>query len=533
MYEKLVENWLTSVNELGYQIPFCETLIADGYTILHVSRHGRGEHGKDIVARRDDGVLCSFQLKGGDITLGVWRDIRGEVEELVRLPIRLPGVSETEAHLPHLVTNGEIRGDAIENIKQHSDDWERRGALGLKVWQRGTVLERFINAQGSYLPSRLTAFRDFVNLYVGPFNGQLPKGKLAALLEGLVAAVPVGTSSTKLRRVVASITVVAGYIVGQYAQADNHLAAAEGWVVAAAAILMLAERDRAEDSTYRPTLDLVRLGFERALKSMVDEALGAESFLSGGGLADAMVYGVRTTQIIGWTAYWSAEQRRTGGAGNQREVAAMIRREGSAMQWVGEADWPLRLALVLWLDREGYSSEAESMLIGWSSSIVQRQGRGNGVPSPYWSQEKVLRRQYGLLAPSDNEDFQTHSFTLAQCLDMLVRRLRRQAVAALWPRASRMTLCNYVPDDLYETFSWHTNRGVLYEVLPELTAKWSVWRNRASIVPSDSVPRMLKRHPEWTLPLLTVYPHRATVELTAYADAVYTRRAAIPAEGAP
>ena len=61
MYEKLIEHWLTNVNELGFQLPLCEALLAQGYSILHVSRHGRGElydEGRDDNerARSDSGV---------------------------------------------------------------------------------------------------------------------------------------------------------------------------------------------------------------------------------------------------------------------------------------------------------------------------------------------------------------------------------------------------------------------------------------------------------------------------------------------
>ena len=127
MHEKLVEHWLTSANELGYQIPFCEVLIARGFEIIHVSTHGRGEHGKDIIARSANGGLWTFQLKGGDIALSDWRRMRTEVAELVELPVRFPGVSESEAHTPVLVTNGEIRGDAIENIKRYAKLWRKNG----------------------------------------------------------------------------------------------------------------------------------------------------------------------------------------------------------------------------------------------------------------------------------------------------------------------------------------------------------------------------------------------------------------------
>src|SRR6478609_1240366 len=99
MIEKLIENWLINVHELGYQIPFCEVLLTEKHSVLHVSKHGRGEHGKDIIARDQRGQLFAYQLKEGDITLNDWRTIRDEIEELVRLPASttLPTLTTTES----------------------------------------------------------------------------------------------------------------------------------------------------------------------------------------------------------------------------------------------------------------------------------------------------------------------------------------------------------------------------------------------------------------------------------------------------
>src|ERR1044071_8669735 len=116
MFEKLIENWLINVHELGYQIPFCEALLTEKYKVLHVSRHGPGERGKDIVARNPIGGLVAYQLKGGDIKLPEWHSIRGEVEELVQLPISLPSITKPDKHIPYLVTNGELQGDALDPI---------------------------------------------------------------------------------------------------------------------------------------------------------------------------------------------------------------------------------------------------------------------------------------------------------------------------------------------------------------------------------------------------------------------------------
>jgi hypothetical protein len=220
LHEKLVEHWLTSVNELTYQLPMCEVLLAHGYAVLHVSKHGRGEHGKDIIARDPNGALTTFQLKGGDINLGAWRDIRGEVQELVELPVMLPGIDPAEPHAPILVTNGELRGDAIPNIREYSDLWHARGFGRLITWQKTELLQKFISAHGAYLPSSsLTDFRTFVELYVSDFSDRLLRKKFVNFIFSLYPSE--GTPIQK-RRALQSAVLTGDYIVSQFERAENH-----------------------------------------------------------------------------------------------------------------------------------------------------------------------------------------------------------------------------------------------------------------------------------------------------------------------
>src|ERR1035438_8410885 len=75
---RVIENWLTNVNERQYQLPFCQVLAAEGETILYISTHGPFEKGRDIITRTPTGEIRAYQLKAGDIGLGAWRDIRSE-----------------------------------------------------------------------------------------------------------------------------------------------------------------------------------------------------------------------------------------------------------------------------------------------------------------------------------------------------------------------------------------------------------------------------------------------------------------------
>lgn len=65
MIERVVENWLTSITERGYQIPFTQILTLEGHKVLYVSKHGQMEQGKDIITVDAQGHPCAFQLKSG------------------------------------------------------------------------------------------------------------------------------------------------------------------------------------------------------------------------------------------------------------------------------------------------------------------------------------------------------------------------------------------------------------------------------------------------------------------------------------
>lgn len=87
MIDRIVENWLTNTNEIGYQIPFCQYLMTSNFTILHISTHGQMEQGKDIITLDENEKPCAFQLKSGTINVTIWRKIKGEIDELVEIPI--------------------------------------------------------------------------------------------------------------------------------------------------------------------------------------------------------------------------------------------------------------------------------------------------------------------------------------------------------------------------------------------------------------------------------------------------------------
>jgi hypothetical protein len=527
--EKLVEHWLTNVNELSFQLPLCEALLALGYSVLHVSKHGRGEHGKDIIARDPQGALTTFQLKGGNIDLATWRNIRGEIEELVQLPVMLPGIDRNEPHAPFLVMNGELRGDAVPSIREYSDRWHAQGHGSLAVWQKTELLQKFIAAHGSYIPSSLTDFRSFVELYAADYSDRLPRRRFADFTFGLYPSE--GTALQK-KRALHSAILTGHYIVAQYETAQNHVAALEGWTILATLVMHAVERDGLAAEAYQPTLSLITTGFDRAAVSFLKEVVESGHFVSPRLTIaeDPEVRAARTTLVLGWsTALWHRARLQGTESDELRAVRKILLREIGNIAFLTEADWPYVVSIILFIEREASSTAAETWLHNWIE-IVLRHNRGDkalGFPSPYWLQEKALAMRYGKLPPGDVESFRRHTYTVHSALDMLVRRLCRRAVGSYWKRVSKMTFCDFTPDQPSDWFRWRCKEGESRMALFPLSMSWAAWREAAATVRRTSIPRTLIDNPDWLLPFALVFPHRVNRSLSAVIDAAVGNRAAL------
>lgn len=215
LLDRVIENWLTSVNERQYQLPFCQVLSARGETILYVSSHGPFEKGKDIITRTVDGRIHAYQLKKGDVNLGEWREIYGEIVNLVELAIEIPGQEPITEFVPFIVTNGEFSDPVIEQIRVANVGWPSRGInKELRKIAKGELFELFREAHGAYLPRELSDFRTFLELILHDGSAPAEKGKAAQLIEHVLPADLENANALSIARAANSIALLTAYITG-------------------------------------------------------------------------------------------------------------------------------------------------------------------------------------------------------------------------------------------------------------------------------------------------------------------------------
>jgi hypothetical protein len=166
MQNKIVENWLTSVGELTFTIPFCQLLLSQGKRVVHISSQGPMEQGKDVIAVDRSGRVHCYQLKAGNINGRVWAGIKPEIDDLVELPPKHPslpaGVDEWDAYL---VTNGTISNATSRTIQDYSEAKRAAGHRPLKTVVRGELLADFAEHFGDFLPVEISDLQWFLELH--------------------------------------------------------------------------------------------------------------------------------------------------------------------------------------------------------------------------------------------------------------------------------------------------------------------------------------------------------------------------------
>ncbi|HEX6188642.1 MAG TPA: hypothetical protein VFZ40_11220, partial [Pyrinomonadaceae bacterium] len=331
------------------------------------------------------------------------------------------------------------------------------------------------------------------------------------------------------KRAVESMVLIAGYILEQYERAENHVSAVEGWTVVAAVILHVATREKLRSREYEQSLNLVWTAFYRSLEGLQTECLKRDHFIESRYITAERddIRGARTMLTLGWLAAKYFIDKKNTSQESSGSILTIVKREHRALRFLGESDWPYILLLSLLLERTAGTSAGEGLIQAWIRSIIimNRGSDPAGIPSPYWLQERVLALNNGKLAAYEKEKFSGQSYTIHSALDMLVRRLLRQAVRYFWPTASQLTFADYLPGNSAEWFLWRGYNGYMRLDDSQRSVSWSNWRQAVHKIPRNSVPEILIEDSRWLLPFALTYPHRVTREMTGVIDAVIGERA--------
>ena len=385
MQERLIENWLTKANEKSFQIPFCQLLTAEGYRVVHLSRHGPFEEGKDVLAIAPDGKPCAFQLKGstsGKITQREWSKYVDQVTRLVELPIKHPSIDESLPRRVYFVTNGELDEEVRLEIVHRNDEWRRREYPELEVITKGDLLTRLIDLQDDLWPQPLAFDKSLLEFYLADGHGYLNKPKYAAFMEGLI--IRPDLSRAEAPRHLASSAIFASYALTPFSEQENHVALIEGRLIYLACLISLVEKLGLPERYWDEQVSLTLEAIDGHLTELFFELKDKEFITTGDPLADAPFFRGRITWLISLMSVYRLRNKHTqADAGFDLWISGFIHDNFQQLELWGEAATPQLLAIVWMLNRLSLGYKADSLLYEIVRGIVELNVNGNGLPDPY------------------------------------------------------------------------------------------------------------------------------------------------------
>lgn len=519
MIERVVENWLTSVNERQYQIPFCQLLAAEGETVVYISPHGQREQGKDVITLGRDRIPRAYQLKAGRVTLTDWRKYHGEINELVTYPIDHPSIRAGKQHRPFFVTNGTVADPVLSAIPAANRFWTKSGANPLTLVARDELVSRFVKAHGNYLPRDPANFSVFLDLVVKSGRDPFPKGSFAEFLESIL---PLGDKPRPkhkdVERAISSAVLLTTYITQGCVREDNHWALFEVWITTASYILAIAEHHGVPASHWAISFELAELGAIRALEGLAEECENDKRlFTQGNPLTDGRCYGPRMTILCGLLAALNLYRRLRKLPVNPFVQGFLNTYLHKVNLW-GESAVPYLWVAALELEQYGYHRDAEGLLLLVLSSIVTVNGQmKRALPNPYYGPEEAMRLANDFDA-TNCEMFDKHSYTAQPLIDFFARRLVRRNLASIWEKISSVQFTTFQVTDQWEWFRWRAQHGSLKTTMPGTPQSWKDLLAHATS-PPDSLPRIIESKPHFALLFALVFPHRFNCDLAKLVEA--------------
>lgn len=523
MIERAIENWLTKTNERNFKIPFCQALAREGHTLIYISSDRPMEQGKDLITVAPNGDICAYQLKTGDIGVNQWRAVRPQIDELIQIPIVHPNIDKTKPYKSFLVLNGGISDEVRLQITQMNEAniIRSRGDSNLEVIERSQLLKTLHDAQGRFVPHKLTDFKSFLELFLASGKEQLDKAKFFSFLNNTLFSEFPRQKADALNAISSSVILTA-YAMSEFEQEKNHFAIFEAWTALGASIVRYAERAKLDQREWQASLDLVMLGIAQALDSLEDDALAKETWIEGYALGDGGdVYRARTTLVIGALAARALDRFESEEHGFvDRNVLDLIRKHQQFFWIWGESAFPSFFMIVKFLEAIGENRLAVEILEACLEAVLERNHprRDDALPSPYYSATEVLEKNLGLAQEPNGQESSGSSYTLKPLISALARRKRRGLLTKHWRRISHIRFKEFIVDTPEDWLLWHAETGTNQSRFPSATQSWTEMSRQAEREASGCA-AFLSAHRSLLRAFTLVAPHRISDSVISFLDA--------------
>jgi hypothetical protein len=514
---------LTKTNELGYQLPFCQLLLSEGYKIIQISKHNAFEQGKDIIAIDKKGMACAFQLKGGTISSEKWRNVvKGEVEELVELQIVHPSIVRDKKHKSFLVTNSILEDTvrlAIKNL--NSGRWKK---TPLQVIAKGELLKKFSDLSGNFVPQEIENYKSFLELFFADGKELIDEKKYTDFIMEVLRLDDDELKNEERKRNIASAVMYTSYIISAFQKNGNYISEIQTLTLLCAYIFALVEKYQLEERYWESSFQIIwdelkntylllqkeiinEKGFEKIYNSLWD----GEISLYRKHVGASYLICFKISQLLEGDKGWSDI--------SEEDFDCQIK--NSLCIW-GEAGlFPFLLLFFYYLQTQKPAKEKAILLLKLLLiNMIKLNGKDSEglLLTPYYDITTLLKMKFRLLEEIIDDSFLGRSSFIGSVIDLLARYGEKKVLEDNWRAISYICQESFYPDSLWQHFLWRCKNGNNWSEFPEPTQSWQKLVQQANKVDQEMVPATLKKHPYFIPLFLLIYPHRITSNYIKFLD---------------
>jgi hypothetical protein len=509
--ERTIENWLANTDERGFQYPFCQILLSQGFKIIHNSPHNAFEQGKDIIAQDSDGKYCAYQLKKGKLSLNLWRtQVKSEVEELIDLPIKHPSVPQNSDHRSFLVVSGEIDDTVRVQIEDlNAKKWKDNPLITITF---GELLQDFLKLNNELIPPNLPNYKLFLDLYFDDAKGFLNTEKFTQFQEELLFTnITTKIKPLKLSRLFSVSTLYTAFIISKYRNNDNNISVLKGLILQYICILMVAEKENLHLKYYSELLNLIESQIKDVAEVFMAEIEADELNKMYKPLWDGELGKYRAN--IAYTYYIAlALSNKLGGIKFKMNVdlETLFKKSPEVLFLWSESSYLSYIFTYMYECSNKSLSQSKPLIEKGAIFLCKTNNKStlSGLASPYYEVEKIIKHNFNLNDEFLDETFGGRSYMLRPLIDCAVHASMKNCLKKLWHIIPDISQEHFEPKELWEFYKWRCTDGHISSNIFKESEQWGKLKTSLKSIDTSKIPQMLLTKP-YLLPLfLACYPHR-------------------------
>jgi hypothetical protein len=208
-------------------------------------------------------------------------------------------------------------------------------------------------------------------------------------------------------------------------------------------------------------------------------------------------------------------------ASEAKTLLSSLASKGRLHFW-GESALPHLLLIALFLERTGFRGLAENLLIDVLTVAASRNAESSDRPFPTRDEtpdEAFAGQLKRWRNPPKRKSLKTAKSSITEASGPAIgRRLRRQALASLWPVIAKVDLAWFVPKVPDDQLLWHCTEGEEQNRKFARPQSWPALREAANSIDLPTLPGMVREDARIALTFALAYPHRVGKELAKAID---------------